>query len=514
MKLRIGSKMFAGFLAMGLLILAGGLVTILYTYRLQGVTARVLAENVSSLTVAQELEVALFRMRGLTSNYILDEDPSWLITLEERKREWQGWMSKARQTARTAKENEILQTISRLFLDYEHNLKTAVELRRAEKTQEAKILLLRTSREVFDKIYEQCEAFVLTNENYMYAAQKKITRTNSVVRAGMYGLGIGGLLLGVIFGWLISRSIVNPIYELVLKVRGVTGDEFVERMDVVGSTEIEELDRHVHVLIDRINTAMADLEKSRRLLARAENLAALGKVGATVAHEIRNPLTTIKMLFYSLREDLAHEKAKQKDLTIILKEIDRLERFVHSFLQFARPPDPVLAAINVNETVHETLMMLEPRLQQNGAKLQEVYRSEVEKIFADVDQLKQVVMNLVLNAINAMPKGGRLTAETLRVRASAEQDGKEWVQIRLSDTGCGIPPELLDSIFDPFVSGRKDGTGLGLSVAYQIVHRHGGWIEAANNKNGGATFTVSLPADGISENGEQKTMTESVEQEA
>jgi signal transduction histidine kinase len=498
-KLRIGSKMLAGFLAMGVLIVAGGLVTIFYTYRLQDVTAKVLAENVSSLKVAQELEVALFRMRGLTSNYILDEDPSWLITLEERKREWQDWMGKARQTARTAKENEILQTISRLFLDYEHNLKTAVALRRAEKTQEAKILLLRTSRDVFDKIYEQCEAFVSANENYMYAAQEKILRTNNAVRAAMYGLGIGGILLGGILGWMISRSIVNPIYELVLKVRGITGGEFVERVGVAGGTEIEELDRHVHVLIDRINMTMADLEKNRRLLARAEKLAALGKVAASVAHEIRNPLTAIKMLIYSMREELATDDEKRKDLAVVLKEIDRLERFVQNFLQFARPPDPVLAVTNVNETVHETLTLLAPRLQQNHVEVREVYPFDQQKIIADADQLKQVVMNLILNAVEAMPKGGRLTAETLQGRASAESDGKEWVQIRISDNGHGIPAELLDSIFDPFVSGRKNGVGLGLSVAHQIVHRHGGWIEAANNEDGGTTFTVSLPVSGLAE---------------
>ena len=499
-KFRIGSKMLTGFLAMGVLILAGGLVTILYTYRLQDVTARVLAENVSSLTVAQELEVALFRMRGLTSNYVLDEEPGWLITLDERKREWQAWMGKAKQTARTAKEREILQTISRLFLDYEQNLQTAVELRQAGKPQEAKILLLRTSREVFDRIYEQCEAFVSANENYMYAAQEKILLTNRAVRAAMYGLGVGGILLGGILGWIFSRRIVNPIYELVLKVRGITGDEFVERMGVTGGTEIEELDRQVQALIDRINTAMTDLEKNRRLLARAEKLAALGKVAASVAHEIRNPLTAIKMLIYSIREELSQDEVKRKHLAVISKEIDRLERFVQNFLQFARPPDPVLAATNVNETVHETLALLAPRLQQNRVEVREVYRSEPQKIIADTDQLKQVVMNLVLNAIEAMPNGGWLTAETQRVQAAGENGADEWLQIRISDNGAGIPQELIDSIFDPFVSGRKNGVGLGLSVAHQIVNRHQGWIEAANNVEGGAVFTVSLPTGELGKN--------------
>ncbi|MDZ7362275.1 MAG: ATP-binding protein [candidate division KSB1 bacterium] len=503
MKLRLGPKMFGGFLAMGVLLLAGGLVTILYTYRMQDVTARLLSDNVSSLKAAQELEVALFRMRGLTSNYLLSADPSWLFNLEERKRESKDWMERARQTARTGKEKAILQTISSLFLEYEQNLNTVVKLSHEGKTQEAKTLLLRNSREVFEKIYQQCEAFVAVNEDYMYATEEKVRHTNGLVRAGMYGLGLGGVLLGGIFGWMISRSIVNPIYELVLKVRDVTGDEFVERVDVSSVTEIEELDRHVHALINRINRAMADLEKNRKLLARSEKMAALGKVAASVAHEIRNPLTAIKMLIYSLREELTTDDEKRKDLAVVLKEIDRLERFVQNFLQFARPPDPILTATNVRETVHDTLTLLAPRLQQNRIEVNEVHRSDHQNILADADQVKQVVMNLILNAIEEMPNGGRLTTETLRTRATGGDGEKEWLQIRISDTGKGIPAELLDSIFDPFVSGRKNGIGLGLSVAYQIATRHQGWIEATNNKNGGATFTVCLPVGSL-ENGEER----------
>ncbi|MCG3119096.1 MAG: Adaptive-response sensory-kinase SasA [bacterium] len=493
MKLRIGSKMFAGFLAMAVLLLAGGLVTIFYTYRLQNVTAKLLAENLSSLKVAQELEVALFRMRGLVSNYMLNEDPHWLAILDERKKEWAAWMDKAEATARTPKEKVILQNISSLFKNYAHALQTAIALHQDGKAPEAKAQLFHASREVFDAIYQQCETFVAVNEDYMYAAQRKIQRTNYLVRTAMYGLGFAGVFLGGLLGWIISRSIVNPIYELVLKIRDAAGGEFVERVGLAGGTEIEELDHQVHTLIDRINTAVTDLEKNRRLLSRAEKLAALGKVAASVAHEIRNPLTAIKMLIYSMHEELAQNDRKRRHLAVILKEIDRLERFVHNFLQFARPPDPVLVAININETVHETLTLLAPRLRQNGVDIREVLQPNLPQITADADQVKQVVMNLVLNAAEAMPKGGRLTAETLQAHTAVDNNGKTCMQIRIRDSGCGIPEELLDSIFDPFVSGRKDGTGLGLSVAYQIVHLHSGWIEAANNPEGGATFTVSLP---------------------
>lgn len=485
--------MFAGFLAMAVLLLAGGLVTVFYTYRLQNVTAKLLAENLASLKVAQELEVALFGLRGLVSNYMLNEDPRWLATLEQRKKEWETWMDKAKATARTPQEQVILENISALFVNYAHDLQTAIALHQEDNLKEAKAQLFHASREVFEAIYQQCEAFITVNEDAMYAAQEKIQRTNRLVRTAMYGLGFAGVFLGGLLGWIISRSIVNPIYELVLKIRDAAGDELVERVGLTGGTEIEELDRQVHTLIDRINTAVTDLEKNRRLLSRAEKLAALGKVAASVAHEIRNPLTAIKMLIYSMHEQLAQNDQKRRHLAVILKEIDRLERFVHNFLQFARPPDPVLVAININETVHETLTLLAPRLRQNGVDVREVLQPNLPKITADADQVKQVVMNLVLNAAEAMPKGGRLAAETRQAPATADKNGKACMQIRIRDSGCGIPEELLDSIFDPFVSGRKDGTGLGLSVAYQIVHLHSGWIEAANNPEGGATFTVSLP---------------------
>ena len=486
--------MIAGFLAMTALLAAGGLLTILYTYRLQYVTTKLLAENVSSLKAAQELEVALFHMRGQTFNLILEDNPQWLSELEVRKREWQSWLDKAWTTARTEQEKEILQNISRLFENYEADLEIVLALTHEGKTKAAKARLLQTRREVFDKIYNQCEAFVNANENAMYEAEYKIRRTNQLVRSAMYGLAGGGLLLGVFLGVVISRSIVNPIYRLVLKVRGAAGDQLVERVNVVPGNAMEELDRHVHELIDRINTATADLEKNRRLLARAEKLAALGQVAAGVAHEIRNPLTAIKMLIYTIHEDLAGDDEKGTDLAVIIKEIDRIERFVRNFLQFARPPEPTRAPMDLNLAMRETLTLLRPRLRQMGIEIIENYQPQRDTLWADQDQIKQVVMNLVLNATEAMPKGGTLTVQTARYELRSGRNDN-WLQIKIIDSGSGIPEKLLNNLFDPFVSGKKDGAGLGLSVAHQIVNLHGGWIEATNNKSGGATFMVNLPAD-------------------
>ena len=492
MRLHVGSRMRAGYIAMSVLLVLGGMVTVAYTYRMQGVATRLLADNISSLEAAQELEVSLFGMRGLTSNYILDSDPQWLITLERRKREFRLSLLKAKLTARSPQEDDALARISSLFAEYENDLKTIVAFNREHDPEKAKRLLAHSTREAFESIYQQCETFVSINEGFMVAAAGKVQRTNRAVRTAMYTLGFSGLAMGYILGVVISRSIAKPIYGLVLKVRGATGDELVEQLDISRGAELEDLDRHVTELIRRINVTRADLEKNRRLLARADKLAALGKVSAGVAHEIRNPLAAIKMLAYSMNEELGEEDKMRRDLSVIIREADRVDRFVHNFLKFARPPSPSLVSTNVNEVVRETLELLGPRLRQTTIQLVVNLASIPPVLLADPDQIKQVVMNLTLNGIEAMDHGGVLTVETLRSQGRTNPDRGE-VQIRIADTGPGIPEEFLEDVFAPFVSGREQGTGLGLAVSYQIVRGHNGWIDAANIPGSGAVFTVSLP---------------------
>ncbi|MBN1351879.1 MCP four helix bundle domain-containing protein [candidate division KSB1 bacterium] len=493
MKLRISSKMLAGFLLMTGLLLVGGAMTIIYTYRLQGVTTELLMKNFTDLKAARELEMALFRMRGLTFNYALDGEQRWLDNLENWKREFISWLNDAQETAHSGEEKALLQSISTLFAQYESDLQQAVTLNRADQPTAARRLLLHASRDVFDSIYEKCELYVAINENAVFGIEAKIQQANKFVRIAMYWLMIVGMTLGGFLGVMISRSIINPIHELVLKVRGATGGELVERVKLKHDTEIDELDFQVHKLINRINTTMHDLEKNRRLLARAERLAALGRMAAGVAHEIRNPLTSIKMLMYSLQESLIRDGEKHEELDVIVKEINRIEGFITNFLQFARPPDPNYASRKINEIIRETLMLLDSRLRQNGVELVELYDESLAPILVDADQVKQVIMNLVLNAAESMPNGGRLTIQTRQAARSLPEHNHDWIQIKIADTGSGIPENIKDSLFDPFVSGRAEGIGLGLSIVHQIVHNHSGWIEAQNNPQGGATFSIHFP---------------------
>jgi two-component system, NtrC family, sensor histidine kinase HydH len=491
MRMRLTSRMRVGFAIMSVLLLASGLVSVLYTYHVQSATEKLLNNSISGLRVTEDMELAIELLRSSTTEELLSPGSPRLAEVENHKAEVRDALREARAMLRVPKQTALLQQLSAHFREYEMELDQAVNLGRDGQLVTAQDHLTR-AQAAADELPVACEAFEAVNEEIADADLGQMNHSNTRMRRTMYGLWACGMLLGYLLSLAISRSIMSPIHQLVLKVRGAAGDEFVERIDIPQGTALEELDDHVRQLIERINTTRADLEHSRRLLMRSERLAALGRVSAGVAHEIRNPLTSIKMLVYSIGEDAALTEEQKKDLAVVAKEIDRMDRFVESFLKFARPPDPHLVSVDLNQMVRETLDLLTPRLRQANIRRMEIYASELQPIAADSDQLRQVVMNLILNAAEAMPAGGTLTVET-RCRPAETGSGPGWIQLLVRDTGEGIPAELLDTLFDPFVSGREEGLGLGLAISHQIVEQHGGWIDAQNAPEGGATLTVSLP---------------------
>lgn len=491
MKFHLSYRLIVGALLLISLILAGGFIIIAYIYRLQDTTTQIMAQNVQSQKAAQELEIILFHMRGLTYTYVLDKNPRWIAMLEEREKEFLASLNKARESANTPEESNLVQQIAALFNNYEQDLKNALAFQKQGRISKANALLIHAGRDLFDTIYEKCKAYIAANENARSVYEKRLNWINAAIRNAMIGLGIGGILLGSILGWVISRIILNPIYELVLKVRGAAESDLVEHIQMSPGEELKELDRHIHRLIEGINKAQADLEKNRRLLDRSARLAALGKIAAGVAHEIRNPLTAIKMLIYPMQDD--PQSIQKEDMAVIVKEINRIDAFIQNFLKFASPGEPRFEPVKVSEVIRETLLLLGPRLRQGKIELVEKHVSESETISADAGQIKQVLMNLVLNAIDSMPGGGQLKIESRKINLTGSPNGKEVLQIRISDTGHGISESIKDTLFDPFVKGKGESVGLGLSISNQIVELHRGWIEADNNPDAGATFTINLP---------------------
>ena len=222
-----------------------------------------------------------------------------------------------------------------------------------------------------------------------------------------------------------------------------------------------------------------------RGLYRAERLATLGELAAGAAHEIRNPLTSIRSTIQYLRPDFeGSEKAVLVDE--LLGEVDRINGIIAGLLSFARPAQPILEEIDVLALLRQVGRLLDSTARAQGVEL--VLPEAEGRTRGDPDQLKQVFLNLCMNALQAMPEGGRLSVGLVR--------SDHTLRVSVADTGTGIPAEDLDLVFDPFFTTREEGTGLGLAVCYGIVSRHEGQIDIESRPGAGTTVHVRLPFDG------------------
>ena len=250
----------------------------------------------------------------------------------------------------------------------------------------------------------------------------------------------------------------------------------------------QELKTFSQQMEEKIQKTTADLSKTEAQLIRSEKLAALGQLAAGIAHEIRNPLTSINILIHSLASNLPSGTSQKEDLKVIEEEIHRINEIVDQFLRFARPSPPLLEKAEVPSIFEETLQLLRPQIEKQRISVQKNFRS-LPPITLDKEQMKQVVLNLLLNAIQAMPGGGRLKL------SGKIPTGNQWIQLSIQDTGMGIPPEDMDKLFDPFFSTREGGIGLGLSIAHRIIDQHHGRIEVESTPDKGTLFTIWLPLE-------------------
>ena len=234
-----------------------------------------------------------------------------------------------------------------------------------------------------------------------------------------------------------------------------------------------------------------ELKASRARLVQSVKLAAMGKLAASVAHEINNPLQAVQSCIYLVAEAANPADPNIRYLEIARQELDRIARIVQRMLDFYRPGDEGRRPTAVGSLLDDVLALMRKQLEQGHVTVQTDYEPDLPVVMAVADHLKQVFLNIILNALEAMPQGGTLQ---VRTRTEQDDDGKQMVTIAFQDTGVGIPESDLDQIFDPFYSTRPGGTGLGLSVSYDIVARHGGRIEVESQVGQGSTFTVILPA--------------------
>jgi len=253
----------------------------------------------------------------------------------------------------------------------------------------------------------------------------------------------------------------------------------------------EKLREYSEQLEEMVEQRTKDLREAQEQLVRQEKLAVIGQLAGGVGHELRNPLGAIKNAAYFLNMVLEKPEAKVKEsLEILEKEVATSEKIIGSLLEFARPRPPTRRKVDVNDVVREALSRAP--IPENVEVLSQL-DERLASILADPDQLCQIFGNVIINAIQAMPEGGRLVVKS-------DIGSPEWVFVSFSDTGVGIPQEMLERLFEPLFTTKAKGIGLGLAIVKTLVEGHGGTIEAQSRVGKGSTFTVRLPIGG----GEEK----------
>jgi signal transduction histidine kinase len=236
-----------------------------------------------------------------------------------------------------------------------------------------------------------------------------------------------------------------------------------------------------------MRTVSAELDESRRAVLRSERLVAVGELAAGIAHEIRNPLTSVKLLLQNAARNPGDTRLSELEARVVLEEVYRMERTIEQLLDYARALSGQRQRHDFRVTLQRALNLVQGRARQQNVRIESTISSRPLPVDGDPDQLHQVCVNLLINGIEVMQRGG-----VLRIDADLVP-GNRGIRVRFRDFGPGISEELLQRMFEPFVSAKPGGTGLGLAISRRIVNQHGGSLVAENHLEGGASLILSLP---------------------
>lgn len=299
------------------------------------------------------------------------------------------------------------------------------------------------------------------------------------------------VFLAITISFILLKFVKKPLDNMIDTMSKVENGDFAVRIDHKGEDEIGRLIVSFNSMVDRLDVAKNELEKLHfQQLERADRLASIGEMASGIAHEIKNPLAGISAAVSIIKDDLEEADPRKEILCEVLQQVKRLDKTVNDLLFFGKPSLPELSCIDINSVLTSTLKFASQH--RGGVNIEK--RVELESglppVYADDKQMQQVFLNIFLNACQAMSNGGVLTVKSFLTH----RNETEFVRVDVSDTGPGIPPQILEKIFTPFFTTKAQGTGLGLPICCKLVNLHNGDIRVTSDNDIGTTFTVELPA--------------------
>jgi len=328
----------------------------------------------------------------------------------------------------------------------------------------------------------------------MEATEKDI-EVNRLLILSFTGLAI--LLTSAMVSILLKRFVSSPVSRLVDTMESVEAGKLDGRVDIRSGDELERLGNSFNEMIRKLSDAQAEIERfHHRQLARADRLASLGEMAAGIAHEIKNPLAGIYGAAQVLSREFDEKDPRREVVDEMMSLVRRLDNTIRDLLNFARYTEPLFTQGNLNEVIDKVLFLVQQIPEGKRAKIRREFDPAMPAIDMDAEQVKQVFLNLVLNALQAKPDGCILTVRThaeIPPGVAGIRHRGRFVMAVVEDDGPGIPPERIGKIFQPFYTTKESGTGLGLSMTRKILDLHEGWITAESGVGRGASFSVFLP---------------------
>jgi signal transduction histidine kinase len=306
-----------------------------------------------------------------------------------------------------------------------------------------------------------------------------VATTRSITKSVVLTAALS-ILVMVLVSQMIARRVTAPIDRLVTFARE-TATQDVQRRAHTGDDEIGRLGAAFNDMLDR-------LDASKHALVRSEKLVLAGLLAARVAHDIRNPLSSIKMQTQLLQGALRKEPELERAAAAVLRDTAQVESVIRDLLELARPGDLKLSVVSLNDLVSDVLEQMSPQLSHSKIRVSLALDPRLPVLSMDVERLKRAIVNVIANALEAMPRGGRLDVTT-----RCEDDR---ALLEICDEGTGIPADLLERVFDPFVSTKRDGMGLGLVNVKAVVEQHGGGVILHGREGPGTCARLWLPASG------------------
>lgn len=496
-------RMTAPLVAVSALLLLVGLAAAWHVQRLQHEATNVVALNVASIRAAEELAIGLREIRNQINQFLLTEDDQHLAAVPAQRLETNRWLDDASQLATTDGERELMAAIRRDYATFFSRFQRFAA--GAPDTDSQEDLRRLVDELLSDKILKAAHAYLDFNEYEIEASSRRGQVMAGRMVLGLLLLSTCGPIAGLLAGLVVARRVYRTLVELSVPVRDAAGrlSEVVGPISAAGR-ELDELPGLMQGLASQVATVVQRLQQSQREVLRNEQLAAVGQLAAGVAHELRNPLQSMQLLVQAAVADGEDGCLRGRDLTVLQEAVDRLKRSVQTFLDFARPPTLDKQPTDLAGVVRQTVELVSARASCQGVRIQCQLPDQPLIVPADQGQMRQVVLNLLMNAIDAVAAAGTVTVQLRGPEAAGEEavaeaspsgDGPAtgWVTLTVSDDGCGLPAGLGERIFEPFVTTKETGIGLGLAICRRIVEDHGGQLAAADNAAGGAALTVQLP---------------------